>query len=173
MVRLILALPAALLLVAGIGLYLASRLRPYGIRTEVEIDASPDDVWEVLTDFGAHPEWNPFIVRAEGEIEAGRRLRVELSSGGRVTVFEPTVLVAEAGRELRWLGRFGIPGLVDGEHYFLIEEAGDGRARLIHGEMFTGVAVPLARRALDVEADFTAMNSALKQRVETMPRLTP
>ena len=35
--------------------------------------------------------------------------------------FKPTVLAVHPERELRWLGRFILPGLFDGEHSFRIE----------------------------------------------------
>ena len=36
------------------------------LSSEIEIDASPDRVWSVLTDFAAYPDWNPFIRRLDG-----------------------------------------------------------------------------------------------------------
>ena len=36
------------------------------LESEVEVQASPERVWEVLTDFAAYPDWNPSIVRAGG-----------------------------------------------------------------------------------------------------------
>jgi Polyketide cyclase / dehydrase and lipid transport len=36
------------------------------LESEVEVQASPERVWEVLTDFAAYPDWNPFIVQAGG-----------------------------------------------------------------------------------------------------------
>ncbi|MGH2597543.1 MAG: SRPBCC family protein [Actinomycetota bacterium] len=38
------------------------------LRAEIEIDADPDTVWSVLMDFGASPEWNPFIDPIEGDV---------------------------------------------------------------------------------------------------------
>jgi uncharacterized protein YndB with AHSA1/START domain len=38
------------------------------IRTEIDIRASTDRVWEVLTDLERYPEWNPFITRAGGDL---------------------------------------------------------------------------------------------------------
>ncbi|RJL33974.1 SRPBCC domain-containing protein [Bailinhaonella thermotolerans] len=156
---------AVLVLVVG-GLYLWTRLRPHTIRTAVEIDASAARVWEILTDLPAYPEWNPFIVRSEGTPAEGERLRNRLVNRTGSMDFSPVVLTAEPGRELRWIGRFGIPGIVDGEHYFLIEPLGPGRVRLTQGETFTGVLVPFAGSQLDVRDGFTAMNEALKARAE-------
>lgn len=36
------------------------------IRAEITIQAEPQRVWEILTRFEGYPEWNPFIIRAQG-----------------------------------------------------------------------------------------------------------
>jgi uncharacterized protein YndB with AHSA1/START domain len=36
------------------------------LRAEVEVEASPERIWEVLTDFAAYRQWNPFIVEGAG-----------------------------------------------------------------------------------------------------------
>lgn len=80
------------------------------LQTEIEIDATPARVWQVLTDFDAYPDWNPFIRGISGEAQPGARLEVRIEPpGGRAMTFKPTVLQAEPGRELRWLGRFLAP----------------------------------------------------------------
>jgi len=43
--------------------------------SEIEIQATADRVWQVLTDFARYPEWNPFIRRISGEPKEGTRLR--------------------------------------------------------------------------------------------------
>ncbi|MBU4077830.1 MAG: SRPBCC domain-containing protein [Euryarchaeota archaeon] len=74
------------------------------LRTEIEIQASAERVWQILTDFASFPKWNPFIRRAGGEPRKGARLEVFLQpSGARGMTFRPEVLKAEPNRELRWL----------------------------------------------------------------------
>ena len=134
----------------------------------IEIDASADRVWAVLTDFDAYPEWNPFIRRISGKPEKGGRLEVQIEPpGGRAMTFKPTVLEAEPGRALRWLGRVIVPGLLDGEHSFRIEPLGDSRVRFVQAERFTGALVPFLGKNLErTERGFAEMNEALKRRVE-------
>jgi hypothetical protein len=139
------------------------------IATAVDIDAPALAVWRILTDFSAYPEWNPFIRRIEGEPTPGARLRVTIQPPGRRPMtFRPTVLIAEPGRELRWLGRVLMPGIFDGEHAFVIEDRPDG-CRLRQEETFRGLLVAAFGGMLaDTERGFAALNAALKQRAEDM-----
>lgn len=123
--------------------------------------------WATLTDLASFPSWNPFMIRADGELRVGARLAVTIHPPGRQPIsIRPTVLAVEPERELRWLGRFLITGLFDGEHSFLLEAA-NGGTRLTQSERFSGIAVTLFRRILEsTEAGFRQMNMALKTRVE-------
>jgi len=139
------------------------------LRTEIEIQASDERVWQLLTDFVSFPQWNPFIRRAKGEAKVGARLEVHIQpSGASGMTFKPTVLKAEPNRELRWLGRLLMPGLFDGEHIFTIETLGANRVRFTQREVFTGILVPLLARRLDTDTrrGFEEMNQALKSRAE-------
>jgi hypothetical protein len=139
------------------------------LHTEIEIQASSDHVWEVLTDFTAYPGWNPFIVQAAGQPVAGSRLQLQMQlPGRRPTTFRPTVLEATPTRRLRWLGHLLVPGLFDGEHTFTIEPSGSGQVRLTQQEEFRGLLAPLilAFIAKPTEEGFHQMNQALKARVE-------
>jgi hypothetical protein len=139
------------------------------LHSEIEIQASDERVWQILTDFASFPEWNPFIQRAEGEVRSGARLVVHLQPpGGRGMTFKPVVLQVEPGRELRWLGRLLTPGIFDGEHIFNIESLGEGRVRFTQREVFKGILVPLLAGNLDTNTrrGFEEMNQALKRRAE-------
>jgi hypothetical protein len=135
----------------------------------IEIDAAPEAVWGELADTAAYPGWNPFVRRLDGQLEQGAQLSVEIEPpDGRAMTFKPTVLEAEPGRRLRWLGRLLLRGLFDGEHSFEIEPLGANRSRLTQAERFSGLLVrPLAGSTLEkTERGFEAMNRALKERVE-------
>ncbi len=138
------------------------------VKTAIDIDAPPERVWAVLGDLGAYPAWNPLIRSAEGRLAAGERLQVEISVDGEGRRrFRPTVLAAEPGRELRWLGRMVAPGVFDGEHRFAIAPTPTG-SRLVHEERFRGLLVPFFARTLrrDLPAAFDRANRALKARAE-------
>jgi hypothetical protein len=136
-----------------------------------EIPAPPSVAWEVLTDTAAFAEWNPFLLRLTGDLEVGSRLKVRIQPpGGRAMTFRPRVVAVEPERRLEWLGRVGVPGLMDGRHRFELEELPDGGCRFTHAEVFSGALVPLVGTTLRrAEAGFAAMNEALRRRcVETM-----
>jgi hypothetical protein len=143
------------------------------IRSEVEIEGTADEVWAVLADFAAYGEWNPGFARIEGRPEAETRLRITFAlNGGRTMTMRPTVIVAQPGRELRWLGRLFLPWVFDGEHRFELHEGEPGRVRFVQGERFRGLLVPFLRRMIEVDtlATFERVNTALAARVAELRR---
>ena len=138
------------------------------LHTDIEIEATPARVWEILTDFASYPDWNPFIRSIEGEPQEGATLETRIEPpGGRAMTFKPTVLAAKPERELRWLGRLVAPKVFDGEHRFELEPVGEGRTRFTQAERFSGALVPLFGKGLErTRQGFVAMNEALKQRAE-------
>ena len=139
------------------------------LRTEVQIAAPIDAVWETLTDLTAYQDWNPFVVSAAGRAEAGQRLTVRMQPpSGRGVTLKPTVTVVEPVTAFEWLGHWGLPGVFDGRHRFDLAPSGDGGTLMSHREQFDGVLVRFMRSSLDVGtmAGLVAMNDALKARVE-------
>ncbi|MBE1491081.1 SRPBCC domain-containing protein [Plantactinospora soyae] len=138
------------------------------ISTQIDIDATPAQVWAVLVDFSRYPEWNPFIREASGQARVGEILTLRMfPANGRPRTFTPQVLVAEAGVELRWLGRFVLPGVFNGEHRFVLTPHDDG-TRLVQSEKFTGLLVPFLGKMIESTAEsFQLLNTALKNQMET------
>lgn len=135
----------------------------FRIETSLDVPATPREVWAVLTDFASYPEWNPFITVADGNWEEGSRVNV--TAGGMK--FSPEVLRFTPNEELRWKGKLLMPGIFDGEHYFLLSDGPDGTTHLRHGEIFTGVLTLVTKSLLyeKTKAGFVTMNEALARRV--------
>jgi hypothetical protein len=141
------------------------------MNTEIEIDAPPELVWGVLTDFASYPEWNPMIRKASGELRTGARLKVRFEpEGSRGHTFRPKLIVVSPDREFRWLGWPRFPGLFDTEHYWIIEGNPDGKSLLRHGTVIYGLFAPLGSRTLErtSRSAFELMNIAHKKRAESM-----
>jgi hypothetical protein len=139
------------------------------IETQIEINASAERVWSVLMDFPAYARWNPFVRSIEGTPVVGESLSVFIQpSGSGGMKFHPKVLAIEPQREFRWKGKLLIPGLFDGEHFFVLESKSDARMVFHQGEVFSGALVPLFKRFLDgpTKQGFVAMNESLKREAE-------
>jgi hypothetical protein len=136
------------------------------IRTETQISAARERVWQVLTDFASYPDWNPFMRRISGEPAVGSRLEVRIEPpDSRGMTFKPTVIRSEANRELAWLGRLGVRGVFDGEHHLELHPGEDGSTKFVQREEFNGLLVPLFGLE-KTRRGFETMNVALKQRAE-------
>ncbi len=163
--KLFVALGAFVVLLAG---YTVTTItRPFVLHTDLVIDATPEQVWTVLADRQAYPEWNPFIVSSTGELTNGGTItNVLRDTKGAETKFSPELLAVEPNKELRWIGKVPPGGIFDGEHSFRLEALPDGRTRLIQEEKFRGVAIPFTRSMLTktIEPQFVAMNHALAAR---------
>ena len=139
------------------------------LHTEIEINASPEQVWQLLTDFSRLPEWNPFIQRASGNLNPGEKIEVRLQPPDATGMtIKPTITRVEPQRELRWLGHLLFPGLFDGEHIFTLEPVANNRVKLIHREEFRGLLAGLILRMVgeNTRRGFEAMNQALKIEAE-------
>ena len=142
------------------------------LRTEIDVTASPEAVWETLSDFGGYWRWNPMVVAAEGRAAEGERVSLSYRSNvGLHLSFEVRLTRVEPGRELRWLGRrLGVVG----DHYFRLEPDGRGGTHLVHGEIFRGPLVrPLAFGFERQRPVFEAFNAALRERAEAVDDRAP
>jgi hypothetical protein len=140
------------------------------VRTEIELKASPELVWQTFTDLASFRDWNPFIKEAEGELKVGSKLRIFLQPpGGRGMEFRPEVLSVVVNREVSWRGR--IPGVFIGEHRFTLEPMGENGSRFVQRSTFAGLATRFFRGDFvdGMRRGFEAMEVALKERVEKPP----
>jgi hypothetical protein len=128
-------------------------------------------VWDILTDFAGYSSWNPTMPAMKAEPRAGGKVDFTIVIDKMRLPIAARMVRFEKGRELAWVGpRVALFGVfVRGEHYFRIEPTGEGRVRLVHGEEFNGIFLPLlwTRMKPRVEQAYAAMNHALKWRAES------
>jgi len=138
------------------------------LHTEIEIQASPERVWQALMNLDKYPEWNPFIHHAVGKAKVGEKVDITFRSGSKEMTLHCTVIKVEPNRELCWKYHVILPGLFRGEHSFTIEPMGANKVRFIDREIFNGLLVPLQAKDIDTNSrhGFEEMDKALKARAE-------
>lgn len=140
------------------------------ISTEIIIEGSSAAVWEVLTDFGRYPTWNPFIREIKGDPIVGSRLELKIMTPRKkIRKYNPVVTVVSPNRELRWYGRALLPGILDGERIFKISDSENQTTRFEHKEIFGGLGALIGGKFLvnDILESENNMNRALKHEVES------
>ncbi|HIH2750407.1 TPA: SRPBCC family protein [Burkholderia lata] len=137
-------------------------------QAKLVIDRPPADVWNVVADGSAYADWNPFITRVDGEFREGAKVRIVIGTPPDAITFTPTVLFVHPGSGLCWRGSVWIRGIFDGEHCIRLSSV-DGRTLVEQSERFTGLLAGRLTESIvrDTQAQFQAMNTALKRRVES------
>jgi len=121
----------------------------YQLQAEVQIEASPERVWQVLTDFARYPEWTGWQGTISGEARKGAWLKVIARPRPgklKMTVFR--ILRCEPMKELRWYALYGPLWALYGQRYWLLEPRAGDRIRLIFGEAYFGWLLPFLRGML-------------------------
>jgi hypothetical protein len=128
------------------------------------IRASPDAIWEVLTDARGYTQWDSGVERVDGNIGPGERITV-VSKANPGRAFPVTVTEFEPGRRMVWSG--GMPlGLFRGVRTFTLAEAGGVVAFTVREE-YTGPLLPLIWPSIpDLEPSFRQFATGLKARLE-------
>lgn len=139
------------------------------IETQQIIQAPISKVWQILTRFEDYPKWSQFIKEFYGNPTVGSRTGVLLSPpGGKSMKMNPVFLKIDKERELRWRGSLIVKGIFDGEHYFILQKINENSTKLIQGENFSGILVPLLKKMImgSTLKGFEQFNQAIKERAE-------
>ncbi|HEV8515403.1 MAG TPA: SRPBCC domain-containing protein [Cyclobacteriaceae bacterium] len=139
------------------------------IKTEVLINASPEKVWAIFSDFENYPTWNPFIKSLTGQVKVGDKVHVTIQPyDSKPISFKPKVLVFETNKEMRWIGRLLFGGLFDGKHRFELIDNGNGTTTFKQSEVFKGILMPFfnKKKMENTRKGYEAMNQKLKELAE-------
>ena len=137
--------------------------------THIEINASPEKIWAVLTDFANYKNWNPFVKELTGNVELGENIMVMLQPPGSSAMkFTPVVTSFEKNERFSWKGKLFIGGLFDGEHIFELKPVADRKTLFVQRENFSGILIPFLGKMIDTTTrkGFEAMNIKLKELAE-------
>jgi hypothetical protein len=139
----------------------------FEVRTEIDIDAQPAEVWAILSDTARWSEWNPYLTRLTGDIAVGSTIHANVRMADGVEAeFDSDIDVVHVNKRLSWRGGDDA-GDMRANHIFEIEPRDSG-CLFVHREAFAG---PKAEKAyLDnrqaLSDSFVLMNEALKARAE-------
>ena len=129
------------------------------------IRATPDAIWEILTDAPAYAGWDNGVVRVEGRILPGETIKV-LSEANPGRTFPVKVSGWQPGESMEWSG--GMPlGLFRGVRTFSLTPAGDRTTEFRVREEYTGLLLGMMWRTIpDLGPSFAKFAGGLKRHAE-------
>ena len=140
------------------------------ISTEIDIDAPPSKVWEVLADINSWQAWSPIIKKSQGTTAIGSELSVTMIGKQKNQdgpTYSPIITDLKEPYYLRWRAHM-LAGFVFTNYKILELEAPSTGTRLTHKELFKGLLAPIfcGQMETGVPPMLRSMNQALKEQVE-------
>ncbi|MCR9253814.1 MAG: SRPBCC domain-containing protein [bacterium] len=138
------------------------------IYTDIEIDATAQQVWRVLTDTASYRNWASFLIEIQGEIKDGKKIttvfQLDPKKEKRNSI-EHTISVTE-GSEFNWAEKG--PGGISDNHHFKVEALPNGKTRFIQSDEIKGGVTWLMGGNLTklYSRGYQAFNRSLKAEVE-------
>ncbi|HEV7651558.1 MAG TPA: SRPBCC domain-containing protein [Actinophytocola sp.] len=134
--------------------------------SSARINASPEQVWQILSDGARWADWESGVERVEGDIAESAKLKIftEVTPG---RAFPLKVVGLEPTRGMTFAG--GMPlGLFRGVRQYTLRPVSDSVTEFTMREEYTGPLLPLIWRSMpDLQPSFDKFASGLKQRVES------
>ncbi|MFK7948748.1 MAG: SRPBCC family protein [Saprospiraceae bacterium] len=142
------------------------------VYTEIEINATREQVWSVLTDFEKLIEWSTSFknLEVEGEFKTDAKA-ISTYFGllkGHDMTFDHHLIEVVDGFSFGWGDPLGIAGLSD-HHIFKLEELSNGNTKFIQTDTLSGHSRLLKYLMTNnMDSQYKAFNKQLKKRVETL-----
>jgi hypothetical protein len=156
--------------IALVSLLLLSRTS-FEIRNDIEVDAPIDKVWQAVIDFDNYKNWNTQLSYLGGDVKPNGQLHLKLGVEGTTPYeFKAHISHWEDKKRFAWIARTGLPRVFDGEHFFELQNLGNGKTLLINREEYRGVLslifqqLPMMKVA---PKGFEKMNIEFKNYVES------
>ena len=133
------------------------------IEVRRDIAATPEAVWAILTDNARLVAGNMGILRIDGRIAAGEKIRLESATApGRI--FTLKIPECAAPRQMIWTS--GAPLVFNGTRTFTLEAIPAG-TRFHMAEVYRGLLLPLIWKSIpDMQPGFETFGDGLKHLAE-------
>lgn len=125
----------------------ATRLFRRSVRVDVDVKATPEKIWSLLTNVADAPRWNSTITQIEGRVALGEQLTIKVPISTRT--FNVKVDVLDPHRRLVWSDGNAV---FRGVRTYTLTPHGGGSTAFSMEEVFTGFMLPLIGLSLP---DFT------------------
>lgn len=135
------------------------------VHSEIIIEATPKQVWEVLLDTDKYSDWNPTMELLAGELKVGNTVRYKyIQSENNQSEIPARVKKIVAEKLLNQGG--GLPFILTYDHSYSLSSVENNTKVVIH-EDYEGIYVPFWNPQ-PVQMAYERLNKALKNRVETL-----
>jgi uncharacterized protein YndB with AHSA1/START domain len=134
--------------------------------TVVNVQATPQRVWDVLTDPAGYAEWNPEIVGVAGRMTLNEHIKARVKiGGGAIRTVSMRVTAFDAPSRMQWTG--GLPlGLFVGVRTFTVTPRSDGTEFRMHLKMSGPLASLILKSVGDRQPEIDTFAAALRARAE-------
>jgi hypothetical protein len=142
---------------------------PYQISTTIEIAATPENVWAVLSDLASYPQWHPVFRAVTGQLAPGSKITITTAHPvtDRTMTARVRVLAAEPTRQLAWVSNLGV---MRSERSFVLRPEAGGTL-LEQTATYRGILVRFTEKTITrIQDTFVAINQAIKQQAEARQR---
>jgi len=153
-----------LYLLVGLGCFLML-IGKKSVHSKISIDATPSQVWEVITNTAQYNEWNSVMNLLEGSVNEGNLVKYRFTQevgnhydiASKVKKIIPSSLLNQGG---------GISGIITFDHKYILAEK-KGKTELVIHEDYRGVFVPFWNPE-SVQKAYDRLNEDIKNRVESL-----
>jgi hypothetical protein len=71
-------------------------------RSEATIQATPQEIFDIIIDFDSYGDWNPWLLSAEGDAVVGEHVKADVVMGGNVQSYDHVVIAVEPYTRFCW-----------------------------------------------------------------------
>jgi len=136
---------------------------------KVELNASKEKVWNVITDFPSYDQWNTVLVmRNNNDLEIGKKFKVTIiDEKGKHSKFNARTLTQNPYNSFSARQIMLEKWFFSATHHFIIEQKSDSETTFIQTWNFSGILFKLFRKTFFKQLNrFNQMNSDLKTYIE-------